>query len=350
MKYLNPYRERILEELSFLEWTDTRLFESVEAKPVPMPVRTDALIQQMKQADELPPALYLEGMVLLLSADPDFVHADTYRRILSKEKGVAAALSRRAFEWRVEEDNLRALSYALTAFQLNPNDSLAKALIAVLYAEDGSNHSPAIRRLSEEVALDEAAEPDSRELIARLYFAQGDYARAESVLSRIVYEKGSERPASTSELLREIRNKKYEQEARYALNRGDYQAVIDDLHDMDPEEKTGETWFHLAQAHQGLGDFSNSIPLMENAISGGYIHVDAYNDLSIAHYMSGNLEDAIHVSLRARELFGDDERVLYNLLIYRLQQEAYEEAQELLEKLQAMNIADPEIRKSLDSL
>lgn len=350
MRYIHPDRTSVLDSLSFLEWKDSTRFRELHIDPVPMPVPTDALIECMKTSHSVPAELYIEGMLLLLAADPEFVHAEAYREILSQDKKMIRTIADRALD-KIAGNDRTALSDAIAVLEIDPESATAQAALVWGYAAiDPMLYEKEIRFLSDSFYQNENASEKAKIRMAHFYFQADEIDRAENLLTSITYD--NERMPSEEELhlLNRIRIRKREKEGQILLNRQEFEKVIDELASIYPEEKTARIHFLIGEAQQGMGAFKQSIASLETAIELGIEEADAYNDLSIAHYLLSDYRNAIQVAEMARERFGNNERILYNLLVYYLQDESVDKATKVFETLRMMEIRDPEIRKSLESL
>lgn len=347
--YPLPERKEALNELSFLDWKDPALFHALGIEPVPMPVRTDRLIVLMKQTkdDVIPSAFYIEGMILLLAADPNFPHAAAYRSILAKEEDHIARMEE-TVQKLAESDDPNLIPLAIYLLSISKN-SVAAAILARYYAQlDPRLYRGSILSLVERIVNAPNPSADDKQIAANLLFIVGEMDRAEHILEEIAYDPKTPAPEDASEMLHSIRVEKAVRSAKEALNQQRYEEVIGELTALSPADRNDIVYFLLAEAQQGLGLYRQSIGNFEKAIELGIEDIDAFNDLSIAHYLTDDVEAAVRVLEEARVRFGNDERILYNLMIYKMQLNELDEANQIYEKLLRMDIRDPEIKRSLE--
>lgn len=352
MVYVFPNRDAVLDELSFLEWKDHRLFESLSVDPAPMPILTGKLIERMKSGEEseIPPGLYIEGMVLLLAADPDFPHADTYRAILSRDPGMIAALKEQMMTMFREKDT-SAFLYALALVSLVPEDSTVTAVLAQgLFTWDGINAHDDISHLLRIVREDRSSSAETNLIAASAAMAIGDMALGEHLLEDVRSTDAQQEREVAEQMLADIRRDQRIDSARQAMNRQDFEGAIRLIMEVSKADRTALDFFLLGESQQGLGLFVQSIENLARAIDMGCEEKDAYNDLSIAYYLSNRFDEAIDVAEWGLNLWPNDEKLMFNQLIYLLQADRVEEARTILDQLRAMEIEDEEIRESLEEM
>ncbi len=330
-----PNREDWLRELSFLEQ---------KKEDLPLPVYTPHLIEVMKtvKEDHLPWSLFVEGMVILLAADPDFIHGKTYRERLESDPQLLSVLREKMNEL-AETHHPLALPYALTLFRMEEEPQAASALAFYLAAS-----SPALAlQLADQAA--ESRDPVVLHRVLSVYNRIGQTARQEEVLQRLIEEHAPGEEMYRAQLS-SLQRQKAEEETEAALRKEDFHQAINAVDQVGEMDRTGRLYALRGTANQGLGLFQASIHDFLQALDRGYSTPEIYNDLSIAYYLTGNTEEAIRTLQEGLEKVGEEERMLYNLLVYAIQADRTELAVDTLNKLKDRDIADPRIREDVEKI
>lgn len=331
MSLLLPDKKRWLESLSFLEQKD-----GLE----PLPVYTPNLIEVMKTGSEenLPWTLFVEGMLILLAADPDFAHAQAYREKLSSDPALLPLIRQRLDEL-AELRHPLAFPFAVGLYAMAPDQKTA-ALLSALYLSEDPEESLRL--------FDAAKSTDDPEALKRLLpvARQLKPEETERLLAGLI-EKDPAGAQLYRGQLHVLQQERALTEAQKALEREDFHRVIEIADDIGETLRTPELTALRGTANQGLGLFDASIRDLEEAIQKGAASPERYNDLSIAYYLTGDAEQAIETLLEGIRILGEDERMRYNLFVYGMQTDRTDLAAESLEKLRQMHIRDPQIRQDL---
>lgn len=330
-----PEKEAWLAELSFLERVNN---------PVPMPVYTPHLIEIMKttQEEALPWTLFVEGMVILLAADPDFRYAKEYKDQLKQDPAVLAAL-REKMQDLADANHPMAFPFALTLYTIE-EDAVSASILAALFL-------PFDEKTAHRMSL-VAETTDESFVLARLlpvYQQLQMDKKREALLTKLLAL-----DAPGDELYRrqlhQLQQNRIEQQAEAALSREDFHETVRQVDDAGEAMRSGKMYALRGLANQGLGLFDASIRDLEQAIDKQYETPELLNDLSIAYYLTGQAEEAISVLEEGIQKHGTDERLLYNLFVYAIQTDRTDLAVETLETLRSIEISDPQIRSDVERI
>lgn len=330
-----PHSKEWLDELSFLEQKNAE---------IPLPAYTPHLIEVMKtvQEEHLPWMLFVEGMLIVLAANPDFIYADVYRNWLLQDEKILPSL-RHTMNELADSGNAMAFPYAHALYAQQPDPETAAAL-AFLYLTEGDEQNA--RFFAEHT---KGNNPVAMARLLTVYQRLEDDDKTGQMLTRLIEENAPGTEFYRSQL-RVLQQKVAEKEAEEALRKNDFHAAVRTIDDLGETLLTGRLFYLRGTAQQGLGFFEASIRDLVHAIEEEFGPPEVYNDLSIAYYLTGAHEEAIQTLQEGLAKTKHDERMLYNLFVYAIQSDRTDIALEALETLRQIEITDPQIRADIDRI
>lgn len=338
-----PGAEQWIENVVFLESKGKVGENGID---VPLPVYSRRLQESVKTGDaDIPPSWFLEGMAIVLAADPKFLHADSYRSWLLEDR----RWLRSEMKKRWNESDPTVACFAAVLLQDDPDDSLAASVMASVLVDE-PNAAERIGALCTQVLEDDEKDEDALWICASVAREVKLLGLAIQCLEKIQFSSNEERAHAVRETLRSLMNEWSLERAEILLRQQQYEEVVSLLGDLDPRDRSPYAWFLTGQAQQGMGLFSISKASLVKAIESGYQTPEAYNDLAIAYYIEENFVQALQVAEDGLARFPEEPRLLYNRLVFALQTGRTEEAQESLNRLRNVEISDPELRKSVDEI
>lgn len=350
-QWIHPYREQALEQLSFLEAEKAALAKAAPGEKILLPVYTPRLIQYMKTGNEdvIPATLFYEGIVILLAADPEFKQAEEYIHLLSQEKELLKHLKESATVVE-NQDGILGASYHMLILDLEPER--VESLIYLLMQYHGANNKEALQDVLQKILQinPEQIKTDDLELIASFCIQEQQYDDATHVFAYLEDERKSEMSDEAKTMAQEFRVQQHQSKMEEALNRQDFSGAMRIYDEIALQDRKGIHYFLYGEAQQGLGHFPQSIVSLTKAIEEGVDRSDAFNDLSIAYYLSQQVDQAYEVARQGLERYPDNEKLLYNLLVFLLQLEEVEEAKNIFHVLQTMELKDEEIQSNVAQL
>ena len=126
---LNDYFLKYTENLAYLNLKDSSTNQFL--KDLPLPVYIDDMATGILSGDmkeEISLDKFLDGMIINVGVDPDFIHADEYKVILNKYiPDISKYTSSKAL---IENDSDKSILFLRRGYILNPSDSYNSYLYA----------------------------------------------------------------------------------------------------------------------------------------------------------------------------------------------------------------------------
>ena len=341
--------------MAYLNLKDSSSNELLKELDLPVYIddmKTGIMTGQMQE--EISLEKFLDGMIINIGVDPDFIHADEYKVILNKY--ITDISKYTASKALASDDSDKSLLFLRGGYILNPEDNYnsylyARYLWPIAFSLEEENADQFVKEslkiLQDIIARDNDFAIAYYEL-GNIYKNLGEYIKA-----RIYYNNALQKTDSP-EAMDEIRDKLTEindnaeiEEALYFIGKSRYDDAIKKLTGLLSNKKRADAYYYLGVAYQNIGQYDNSIMAFENALDAGADFREVYNDYGVSLYLREKPYDALSIIEEGLGKYPSDPRLTYNKIQINLVIGNINKAKEDIEELLTFDDLSDEIRHNL---
>lgn len=354
---LDNYFIKFTNNLAYLDLKESADYELLNDLPLPIYVsdmQSGILTGQM--ADKIDVENFLQGMLINIGADPEFIHNEEYKSIIAHYIPDVSKYTASISLNIADEDIGKALLLLRAGYLLNPLDNYNAYLYARLlwpraYEVEDKFKDDFIRESLE--ILQSILNKDNNFAIA--YYELGNiYANLGEYVKSRNYYNNALRKTDTDEACNEIRDRLSEindnaeiEEALYFIGKGNYNEAIIKLTGLLSNKKRADAYYYLGVAYQNIEQYENSIMAFENSLDSGAEFRELYNDYAISLYVSGKEIEALDLIDEGLLKYPSDPRLAYNKIQINLTLGNLSRAKEDIEELLTFDDLSDEIRANL---
>ena len=354
---LDNYFIKFTNNLAYLDLKESADYELLNDLPLPIYVsdmQSGILTGQM--ADKIDVEIFLQGMLINIGADPEFIHNGEYKSIIAHYIPDVSKYTASISLNIADEDIDKALLLLRAGYLLNPLDNYNAYLYARLlwpraYEVEDKFKDDFIRESLE--ILQSILNKDNNFAIA--YYELGNiYANLGEYVKSRNYYNNALRKTDTDEACNEIRDRLSEindnaeiEEALYFIGKGNYNEAIIKLTGLLSNKKRADAYYYLGVAYQNIEQYENSIMAFENSLDSGAEFREIYNDYAISLYVSGKEIEALDLIDEGLLKYPSDPRLAYNKIQINLTLGNLSRAKEDIEELLTFDDLSDEIRANL---
>lgn len=352
---LDNYFLKYTNNLAYLNLKDSSENELLKDLPLPIYIedmKSGIMTGQMKEEINL--ENFLDGMIINIASDPDFIHVDEYKVILNK---YIPDLSKYTASKALETSDLnKALLFLRGGYILNPEDNYnsylyARTLWPLAFDSDDKFSDEFIKESLK--ILQNIITKDSNFAIAyyelgNIYKNLGEYIKARNYYTNALQKTDS--PEALDEIrdnLAEIDDNAEIEEALYFIGKSRYDEAIKKLTGLLSNKKRADAYYYLGVAYQNLGQYENSIMAFKNALDAGADFRELYNDFGVSLYLNEKPYEALNIIEEGLEKYPSDPRLTYNKIQINLVTGSINRAQKDIEELLTFDDLSDEIRQNL---
>ena len=352
---MNNYFRKYTENLAYLNLKDSSSNELLKDLDLPVYIddmKTGIMTGQMQE--EISLEKFLDGMIINIGVDPDFIHADEYKVILNKYiPDIARYTASKAL---ASDDSDKSLLFLRGGYILNPEDNYNSYLyarylwpIAFNLEEENADEfvKESLKILQDIIARDNDFAIAYYEL-GNIYKNLGEYIKARSYYNNALQKTDS--PEAMDEIrdkLTEINDNAEIEEALYFIGKSRYDDAIKKLTGLLSNKKRADAYYYLGVAYQNIGQYDNSIMAFENALDAGADFREVYNDYGVSLYLREKPYDALSIIEEGLGKYPSDPRLTYNKIQINLVIGNINKAKEDIEELLTFDDLSDEIRHNL---
>lgn len=352
---MNDYFRKYTENLAYLNLKDTSSNELLKDLDLPVYIddmKTGIMTGQMQE--EISLEKFLDGMIINIGVDPDFIHADEYKIILNKYiPDIARYTASKALS---SDDSDKSLLFLRGGYILNPEDNYNSYLyarylwpIAFNLEEENADEfvKESLKILQDIIARDNDFAIAYYEL-GNIYKNLGEYIKARSYYNNALQKTDS--PEAMDEIrdkLTEINDNAEVEEALYFIGKSRYDDAIKKLTGLLSNKKRADAYYYLGVAYQNIGQYDNSIMAFENALDAGADFREVYNDYGVSLYLREKPYEALNIIEEGLGKYPSDPRLSYNKIQINLVIGNINKAKEDIEELLTFDDLSDEIRHNL---
>lgn len=354
---LDNYFIKFTNNLAYLDLKESADYELLNDLPLPIYVsdmQSGILTGQM--ADKIDVENFLQGMLINIGADPEFIQNEEYKSIIAHYIPDVSKYTASISLNIADEDIGKALLLLRAGYLLNPLDNYNAYLYARLlwpraYEVEDKFKDDFIRESLE--ILQSILNKDNNFAIA--YYELGNiYANLGEYVKSRNYYNNALRKTDTDEACNEIRDRLSEindnaeiEEALYFIGKGNYNEAIIKLTGLLSNKKRADAYYYLGVAYQNIEQYENSIMAFENSLDSGAEFRELYNDYAISLYVSGKEIEALDLIDEGLLKYPSDPRLAYNKIQINLTLGNLSRAKEDIEELLTFDDLSDEIRANL---
>lgn len=352
---LDNYFLKYTKKLAYLNLKDSSKNDLL--KDLDLPIYIDDMtsgILNGQMSEEISLEKFLDGMIINIAYDPDFVYADEYKVVLSKY--ISDITKYTASKALITNDKDKAILFLRGGYILNPNDHYnaylyARALWPIAYDEDEKVSDEFIKeslKILQNIISDDPDFAIAYYELGNIYKNLGEYIKARN------YYNNALQKTDSPEAMDEIRNNLIEindnadiEEALYYIGKSRYNEAIIKLTGILSNKKRADAYYYLAVAYQNIGQYENSIMAFENALDMGADFRELYNDYAISLYLNEKAYDALKVIEEGLNKYPSDPRLSYNKIQIEIVTGNLNGAKNDIEELLSFDDLSDEIRENL---
>lgn len=354
---LDKYFIKYAKNLGYLELKEESSYALLNDLPLPIYVddMTDGIISG-SMSDRISMETFLQGMLVNIAVDREFIHNDEYKIILNNYIDNISKYTASLALAESTSDPEKALLFLRAGYILNPTDNYNAYLYARFLwprAYEASDEFKddfirvALEILQNTISLDEDFSISYYEL-GNIYTNLGEYIKA-----RNFYNKALQKTDQT-DAAQEIRDKLTEindnaeiEEALYFIGKSAYDEAIKKLTGLLSYKKRADAYYYLGVAYQNIGQYENSIMAFNQALDNGGEFRELYNDFAISLYMAKRIDDALTIIDEGLSKFPADPRLVYNKIQINLSNGNIGQAKEDIDELLTYDDLSEEFKNNL---
>ncbi len=344
--------------LGYLELKEKSSYELLNNIPLPIYVKDmkDKIIDG-SLSEKIDINLIIEGMLINIAIDRDFMHNEKYKEIIKYYiKNIGDYTAQKALE-SLDYDFEKSLLILRSGYILDSSNKFnsynyARLLWPKAYDEKIKNPDEFIKEslkiLQHIIAQDEDFAIAYYEL-GNIYTNLGEYLKA-----RIYYNKAlakTDSPIVKDEIrdkLREIEDNAEIEQALYYIGKSNYNQAIITLTGILSKSIRADAYYYLGVAYQNISQYENSIMAFANAIKEHAEFRELYNDYAISLYMNKEDDKALEIIEEGLEKYPEDPRLIYNKIQINLSMGNIKQAKKDIDNLLTYDDLSDEIRYNLN--
>ncbi|MDO5047776.1 MAG: tetratricopeptide repeat protein [Anaerococcus sp.] len=354
---LDKYFRKFIDKIAYINLKETASYKLLDEIPLPIYMKDMSQgIASGEFKEKIDIKIILDGMLINIGADEDFIHNYKYINILNHYLEDITAFGVRDGLTYIDEDKDKALLLFRGGYKINPSDNFnaynyARFLWPKAYEDDIKEKDDfvreALRILQEIIGRDENFAIAYYEL-GNIYKNLGEYLKARNYYNNALRKtEPVEAKEEVRDRLREINDNAEIEEALYYIGKSDYNKAIMKLTGILSIRKRPDAYYYLAVAYQNLGQYENSIMAFENALNEGADFREVYNDYAISLYLNENPEKALEIIKKGLSKYPEDPRLSYNKIQVEIKLGRLSVAKEDIEKLLSYDDLTEEIKENL---
>lgn len=354
---LDNYFRRFTENLAYLDLKESSQYPILADLPLPIYIDDmQAGIVSGSMNEEIELENFLDGMIINIGSDKDFLHNDEYKMVLAQFiDDISKYASSKAITF-ADEDINKALLLLRGGYILNPTDNYnaylyARFLWPRAYDVEEKYRDDFIREaldiLQGTISYDENFAISYYEL-GNIYANLGEYIKARSYYNNALQKTNA--PEAQNEIrdkLTEINDNAEIEESLYYISKGDYNSAIKKLTGLLSNKKRADAYYYLGVAYQNINQYENSIMAFKNSLDTGAEFRELYNDYAISLYLNDQQLDALSIIAEGLEKFPQDPRLIYNKIQINLTLGNIGKAKEDIDEMLTYDDLTDEIRANL---
>lgn len=354
---LDNYFIKFTENLAYLDLKDSSSYPILE--DVPLPIYVDDIqsgIMTGTMSEKIELENFLDGMIINIGADKDFLHNGEYKIILTNFLDDISKYASSKAMAIADKDINKALLLLRGGYILNPIDNYNAYLYArflwpqAFEAKDKFKEDfirEALNILQNIISNDENFAISYYEL-GNIYTNLGEYIKARSFYNIALQKTDSiEAQDEIRDKLTEINDNAEIEEALYFIGKSDYNGAIKKLTGLLSNKKRADAYYYLGVAYQNVGQYENSIMAFENALDAGAEFRELYNDYAVSLFLNERQIDALEIIEEGLEKYPQDPRLVYNKIQVNLTLGNIGRAREDIDELLSYDDLTDEIRSNL---
>ena len=354
---LDNYFIKFTENLAYLDLKDSSSYPILE--DVPLPIYVDDIqsgIMTGTMSEKIELENFLDGMIINIGADKDFLHNEEYKIILTNFLDDISKYASSKAMAIADKDINKALLLLRGGYILNPIDNYNAYLYArflwpqAFEAKDKFKEDfirEALNILQNIISNDENFAISYYEL-GNIYTNLGEYIKARSFYNIALQKTDSiEAQDEIRDKLTEINDNAEIEEALYFIGKSDYNGAIKKLTGLLSNKKRADAYYYLGVAYQNVGQYENSIMAFENALNAGAEFRELYNDYAVSLFLNERQIDALEIIEEGLEKYPQDPRLVYNKIQVNLTLGNIGRAREDIDELLSYDDLTDEIRSNL---
>lgn len=326
------YFNKKVKDISFVQLknhADVVVNDYVIDSSLPLPVITDNLLSELSSIDaknEIAIERIIEGIIYLLGADVDFIHAKDYIKILEAySKDIDKVIFTRAIK-EFENDNLQTSGlYFRTYNSLFSSseglfyyamvlEALSKEEFSKEKIEEGNSFLEESTKILEEILDSDSGFYPSYYKLGFHYKFYEQFVKAKLTWDKVLLLDPD--LSRKDEIRVELENIEYnygmELTNNYLANLN-YSKAIETLANMAPKFKNDWKIFYLlGMSYRGFGDNGSAIDYFRSALELDQENADIYNELGIAFFNDEDILGAIEIFDKGLEHNTEDYRLYFN--------------------------------------
>lgn len=357
---LDNYFRKFVDKLGYIELKESASYELL--KEIPLPIYLKDMKEGVQSGDmenKINLDIILEGMLINIGSDQDFLHNYEYINVLNHYLKDITAFSADRAKKAMDDDRDKALLLLRAGYILNPLDEFnsynyARLLWPKAYDDNIKEKDDfvkeALRILQEIIEKNENFAISYYEL-ANIYANLGEYLKARNYYNQALAKTDSEiAKEEVRDKLREINDNADIEEALYYIGKSNYNQAIIKLTEILSKHKRADAYYYLAVAYQNINQYENSILAFQNALNEGGEFRQLYNDYAISLYLNKDIEKALIIIEEGLKKFPEDPRLSYNKIQINLSLGNIREAKKDIDKLLSFDDLTEEIVNNLNIL
>lgn len=334
---------------------------------LPLPVITDNLLSELSSIEaknEISIEKIIEGIIYLLGADVDFIHAEEYKKILEAySKDIDKVIFTRAIN-AFEKKNLEKSGLYFRAYN-NIFGSVEGLFYYAMVLESLSKDKFLKEKLDEGNSfleestkiLEEILNTDPKFYLS--YYKLGFHYKfyEQYIKAKLTWEKSLLLDPDLSrkdEIRIELENIEYDygiELTEIYLSNLNYSKAIETLVNMTAKFKADwKIYYLLGMAYRGFGDNQAAIEYFETALELNPLNLDIYNELGIAYFNEEDFLGAIEVFAKGLEKNDEDYRLYFNKGLGYLNIGQMDKGYADISKANSLNPEDENINNQLEVL
>ncbi len=329
--------------------------KTVLRKNVPMPIPVKKLSDRVSKGDyeNLSVKEMMEGMVLLVAADPDFEHNPYYKGLMKGiDENMDRVITGSAIDYAENNRLEDAFVFFQTASLLNPSNLDA--------AYNKAKVCEALSREAQDGELSKAWEKEAFSLLEKLtvdfddfqmpyyhlgfhYSNSGLYKKAQLAWQHFIENSDDENKImEVQEMLIKISDRIIFDEGYNQVLAGAFETGLEKL--LSIEENNSSWWnllFFIALAYRNLGKLDEAVEYFEKVIRIKPDQAESLNELGLCHSALGNLSEAARYFKKALNMDRDNPEILCNNAMAQIEMGNIELAETYLNRSSELDPNDP---------
>ncbi len=321
MTRIDDYFLKFADKLSYIELKESsEKYRKLGLDQVSLPIVTDEMMTNILNQDfanQVDLDYIAEGMLINISADPDFKFALDYFHILKNliDDPAAYAVNKGLFE--LEKDLDKAILFFRAAYILDPKNIYAAYNYARLLwrvdLEDKEDFVKEAIGILEDIINDDEKFPMSYYELGIINQATGNYMKSLNFYNKTL--RLVDRPELKEEIresISQVEPSALVEDAIYYINKMDYSRAIERLVEASKNNSGYDIDYYLAVSYMNLGYLDMAERHMDDALKKGADFATLYIDFIYIKYSLGKIEEALVIASQALDKYPADIKIRYN--------------------------------------